>query len=142
MGYESYVSSIKSALSAALCLRDFPSTLFEKDNKPYIELTGYTPKVDSLILKPIYLARNKREVFLIEPSINSCRISFTVKKSDEIDKLIAGKFSGMLAARAEFFELVRRKPIEVLIHWFRVSMLLSSSQVKFWRSTIRTSLLS
>lgn len=54
-------------------------------------------------MKPIYLARNKKEVFLIEPSINSCRVSFTVKKNDEIDRLISGKFSGMLAARAEMF---------------------------------------
>jgi actin related protein 2/3 complex subunit 4 len=58
-------------------------------------------------------------VFLIESSINSCRISFTVKKSDEIEKLIVGKFSGMLAARAELFEIVRRKPIEVRTQPFR-----------------------
>ena len=64
-------------------------------------------------MKPIHLARNKKEIFLIEPSINSCRVSFTIKKSDEIDRLISGKFSGMLAARAEMFEAIRRKPIEV-----------------------------
>jgi hypothetical protein len=36
-----------------------------------------------------------------------------VKKSDEIDRLIAIKFSTMMSARAELFEMVRRKPIEV-----------------------------
>jgi actin related protein 2/3 complex subunit 4 len=63
-------------LDISLCLRDFPSTLFEKDNKPYIELTGYNNnnKIDTLISKPIYLARSKKEQFLIEPSINSCRV--------------------------------------------------------------------
>lgn len=73
-GQEAYLSSIRSALEVSLCLRDFPSTLVEKDNKPYVELTGYSPKIEPLILKPIYLARNKKEQFLIEPSINSCRV--------------------------------------------------------------------
>ena len=41
------------------------------------------------------------------------QISFTLKKNDEIDKLIANKFSTMTAARAEAFEVLRRKPIKV-----------------------------
>ena len=48
------------------------------------------------------------------PSISKdIQVSFTIKKNDEIDKLIAGKFSTMLAARAELFETIRRKPIQV-----------------------------
>jgi hypothetical protein len=39
------------------------------------------------------------------------QVSFTIKKSDEIEKLIANKFSAMVAARAELFEIIRRKPI-------------------------------
>jgi actin related protein 2/3 complex subunit 4 len=62
-----------------LCLRDFPSILFEKDNKPYIELSGYSPLIDPFVLKPIYLARNSKEQFLIEPSINACRVTFMIK---------------------------------------------------------------
>lgn len=73
-GQESYLASIRAALDIALCLRDFPSTLFEKDNKPFIEMAGYTPKLEPLIGKPIYLARNKKEQFLVEPAINSCRV--------------------------------------------------------------------
>ena len=37
-------------------------------------MTGYNPKIDPLVGKPIYLARNKKEQFLIEPAINSCRV--------------------------------------------------------------------
>jgi len=37
-------------------------------------MTGYNQKIDPLVGKPIYLARNKKEQFLIEPSINSCRV--------------------------------------------------------------------
>ena len=80
-GQESYLASIKTALDISLCLRDFPSTLFEKDNKPYIEMSGYTPKLEPLIGKPIYLARNKKEQFLIEPAINSCRVHFPASRS-------------------------------------------------------------
>lgn len=42
------------------------------------------------------------------------QVSFTLKKNDEIDRLIANKFSSMAASRAEAFELLRRKPIKVL----------------------------
>ena len=73
-GQESYLASIRAALDISLCLRDFPSTLFEKDNKPYIEMAGYTSRLEPLIGKPIYLARNKKEQFLVEPAINSCRV--------------------------------------------------------------------
>ena len=41
------------------------------------------------------------------------KISFTLKKNDEIDRLIADKFSNMIASRAEAYELMRRKPIKV-----------------------------
>ena len=40
-----------------------------------------------------------------------------MKKSDEIDKLIAGKFSGMVASRAEAFEImlvVHKKGVAVV----------------------------
>jgi hypothetical protein len=42
------------------------------------------------------------------------QISFTLKRSDEIDSLIAGKFSKMVATRAEAFELMRREPLKVI----------------------------
>jgi hypothetical protein len=41
------------------------------------------------------------------------KVSFTLKKNDEIDRLIADKFSNMIASRAEAYELMRRKPIKV-----------------------------
>lgn len=41
------------------------------------------------------------------------QISFTLKRSDEIDTLIADKFSAMVASRAQAFELMRRKPLKV-----------------------------
>ena len=59
-----------------------PSEIVEKDNKPYIELYGYNNSIDPLINTPIYISRNSKEKCLIESSINSVRISFTIKKND------------------------------------------------------------
>jgi hypothetical protein len=33
-----YTTAIRDALNVALCLRDFPSEIVEKDNKPEVEL--------------------------------------------------------------------------------------------------------
>jgi actin related protein 2/3 complex subunit 4 len=57
-----------------LCLREFPSELVEKDNKPYVELSGYNSSINQLVPRPICLSRSKKERFLIEPSVNSCRV--------------------------------------------------------------------
>ena len=41
----------------------------------------------------------------MQSKIKVMRISFTLKRSDYIDSLIAGKFAGMAASRAEVFEI-------------------------------------
>jgi len=56
-------------------LRDFPSEIVEKDNKPEVELQGYNARTKALVLAPIYLARSEKEKCLIEPSINSTRVT-------------------------------------------------------------------
>jgi actin related protein 2/3 complex, subunit 4 len=47
----------------------------EKDNKPEVELKGYNAKTKALALAPIYLARSEKERCLVEPSINSTRVT-------------------------------------------------------------------
>lgn len=49
---------------------------------------------------------------MIEPSINSVRISIKIKQADELERLLAGKFSRFLMQRAEQFVILRRKPME------------------------------
>ena len=73
------MQAIKDVLDAALCISDFPSEIVEKDNKPEIEMSGYNVKTKPLVLNPIYLCRSEKEKCLIEPSINSCRVSFSLK---------------------------------------------------------------
>lgn len=49
---------------------------------------------------------------LIEPSINSVRVSVRIKQADELERLLAGKFSRFLMQRAEAFIILRRRPVE------------------------------
>jgi hypothetical protein len=58
----------------------------------------------------------------MQSSTFNIQISFTLKKNDEIDKLISNKFSAMAAARAEAFEVMRRKPLKVRIILSRITM--------------------
>lgn len=46
-----------------------------------------------LLMTPVVVARNKAERVLIEPSINSVRVSIAVKQSDEIEKILCHKFT-------------------------------------------------
>lgn len=59
------------------------------------------------------IARNEEEKVLIEGSVNSVRVSVRIKKSDELDRVLARRFLRFLTQRAENFIVLRRKPIEV-----------------------------
>ena len=53
---------------------------------------------------------------MIEPSVNSIRVSIAIKQADEIERLLCHKFMGFMMRRAENFVILRRKKIEVRIH--------------------------
>lgn len=63
-------------------------------------------------LIPIHVSRNENERVLIEGSINSVRVSIKIKQADEIEKILASKFTRFLMQRAENFVVLRRKPIQ------------------------------
>ncbi len=50
---------------------------------------------------------------LIEPSINSVRVSLKIKQADEIEEILCHKFTRFLMQRAEQFIIMRRKATEV-----------------------------
>ncbi|EFA77917.1 actin related protein 2/3 complex [Heterostelium album PN500] len=103
-----YLNCIRTTLTAAICLENFASQIVERHNKPEVEVK--TNK--ELLLNPIVIARNKQEKVLIESSINSVRISVSIKKSDEVEVILAKKFVRFLVQRAENFIILRRKPVE------------------------------
>eukprot|EP00927_Polykrikos_kofoidii_P028527 TRINITY_DN24897_c0_g1_i1.p1 TRINITY_DN24897_c0_g1~~TRINITY_DN24897_c0_g1_i1.p1 ORF type:complete len:172 (-),score=34.20 TRINITY_DN24897_c0_g1_i1:72-587(-) len=103
-----YLKAIRHTLSAALCIQSYPSQVVERQERPEIEF-GDTPAV---VPPPLHIARDENERCLIEPSINSCRVSIKVRQSDETEKMLCRKFARFFTQRAEHFVILRRKPVE------------------------------
>ena len=52
-------------------------------------------------MNPLTIARNENEKVLIEPSINSVRVSIKIKQADEIENILVRQFTRFLTGRAE-----------------------------------------
>ena len=102
--YKPYLTIIRDTLEQALCLRNFPSQLYEKINRPQVEVKE-SPELTS---KPIIISRNESEKVEIETSINSVRVNVAVKKYQEIDKLVVGIYSKYLMNRANQLNVLRK----------------------------------
>ncbi|CAO1621868.1 unnamed protein product [Jaminaea pallidilutea] len=103
-----YLSCVRASLTAALTLENFGSQVVERHNKPEAEVAS-TPEV---LLTPLVISRNENERVLIEPSVNSIRISIRIKQSDEIERVLCAKFTRFMTQRAESFVILRRKPVK------------------------------
>jgi actin related protein 2/3 complex subunit 4 len=99
-----YLTIIRDSLEQALCLKNFPSQLYEKINRPQVEVRESL----ELINKPIIISRNESEKVEIETSINSVRVNVAVKKYQEIDKLIVDIYSKYLMNRANQLNVLRK----------------------------------
>ncbi|RYP27609.1 hypothetical protein DL767_007614 [Monosporascus sp. MG133] len=102
-----YLQCVRSSLTAALCLSNFASQTSERHNVPEIEAQT-SPEV---LLNALTVSRNENERVLIEPSINSVRVSIRIKQADEIEGILVHKFTRFLTQRAEAFFILRRKPV-------------------------------
>jgi len=102
-----YLEVVRRSLEAALCLQQFGSQVVERHNKPEVEVRTS----NELLMTPIIISRNKQERVLIEPSINSVRMSIGVKQADEIEKILCAKFTKFMCQRADNFVVLRRKPL-------------------------------
>ncbi|EPS40544.1 hypothetical protein H072_5606 [Dactylellina haptotyla CBS 200.50] len=103
-----YLTCVRTSLTAALSLSNFASQTVERHNVPEIE-TGKSPE---LLLNPLTISRNENERVLIEPSVNSVRVSIRIKQADEIENILVHKFTRFLTQRAEAFFILRRKPVK------------------------------
>jgi actin related protein 2/3 complex subunit 4 len=103
-----YLDCIRTTLTASMCIRNFPSQVVERHNKPEVEMRTSR----ELLLNPITISRNENEQCFIEPSINSVRVSIKIKQADEIEQILTAKFTRFLMQRAEQFIILRRKPVE------------------------------
>ncbi|WFD32162.1 Arp complex subunit [Malassezia sp. CBS 17886] len=102
-----YLECVRASVIAALTLQNFGSQVVERHNIPEVEART-TPEV---VLAPLTVSRNEHEAVLIEPSVNSVRLSIKIKQADDIEHILCGKFTRFMMQRAENFVILRRKPI-------------------------------
>ena len=60
--YKPYLTIIRDTLEQALCLKNFPSQLYEKINRPQVEVRESL----ELINKPVIISRNEAEKYIQE----------------------------------------------------------------------------
>lgn len=77
-------------------------------------------------MTPVVISRNKDERVLIEPSINSIRMSISVKQADEIEKILCDKFTNFMCQRAENFIILRRKAVS----GYDISFLITATHIE------------
>lgn len=65
-----------------------------------------------MLLQPLVVARDADQQVLIEPSVNSVRVSLKIKQSDTLESIIVDKFSRFLSMRADEFIILRRAPVK------------------------------
>ncbi|BGP49034.1 Arp complex subunit [Rhodotorula kratochvilovae] len=117
-----YLNAVRSTLTAALTLEPFPSQVVERHNVPEVEAQA-TPEV---LLTPLTIARNASESVLIEPSINSVRLSIKIKQADDLERILAHKLTRFLMMRAESFVILRRVPVK----GYDISFLITNRNVE------------
>jgi len=117
-----YYDSIRSMLHAALCLSNFPSMKVECHNKPEIEM----PSAKEVIMTPYILSRSEGEKVMIEPSINSIRLSVRVQQPDSLTSVLVDRYARFLMLRAEQFKILRRKPMD----GYDVSFLITNTHME------------
>ena len=100
-----YLSIIRESLVYALNLRNFPSMIYEKINRPQIEVT----ESKELLMKPIVVTRNENERIEIEISINSVRINIQTSKVD-LEELLCGIYCKFLMNRTDRLNVFRKIP--------------------------------
>lgn len=77
-------------------------------------------------MTPVIISRNKDERVLIEPSINSIRMSISVKQADEIEKILCDKFTNFMCQRADSFIILRRKAVP----GYNISFLITATHIE------------
>lgn len=133
---DGYIDTIASELYSSFCVRDFPCQDVERRNKPEIEFG----QCKELLLEPhVIKLKSPPEQCLVEPSINSTRISFLFNRGDEMDDLVALALLKFLGMKADHHLLLRRTPVDSYDVSFLVTseLLQQYGPVKIMLSTLK-----
>lgn len=83
-----------------------------------------------LILRPVRICRNENERCLIEPSVNSIRVSIAIKQADNIEEILTKMFTKFLTQRAEQFFIMRRNAVK----GYDISFLITNTHLEeMWK---------
>ena len=113
----SYLKQIRDTLDATFNLRYFPSQLVERQTHPEVEFQD-NPK---LLMTPLLIAKSEQEKCLVEASVNSVRVSISIKKNQEIEILLTHMLERFLSLRADKFQILRKKPVDGYDYSFLVT---------------------
>ena len=102
--YKPYLAIIRDTLDQALCIQNFPSQIYEKINRPQVEVL----ESPELINKPIMITRNEEERVEIQSSINSVQVHISLKKHADIERLIISIYAKYLMNRANKLNILRK----------------------------------
>ena len=113
----SYLKQIRDTLDATFNLRYFPSQLVERQTHPEVEFQD-NPK---LLMTQLLIAKSEQEKCLVEASVNSVRVSISIKKNQEIEILLTHMLERFLSLRADKFQILRKKPVDGYDYSFLVT---------------------
>ena len=101
--HAAYLDSVRATLTTALCLHPYPSCVHSQFEVEY-------PTAKELSLKPIEIIRSPQEMVLMEPTINSVRVSMKIRQNDELEGWLMKAFLRLItqSAFAEAFRILRR----------------------------------
>ncbi|KAJ9516534.1 actin-related protein ArpC4 [Haematococcus lacustris] len=105
---KAYAAAIGEALSRSLCLTQFPSQRVDGYYAPEVEVAH---EGSELLLPKIEIRRNASESCLIEPSINSVRISLKLHAGDALEVELVRSYTRFLMQRADALRIIRRVPV-------------------------------
>jgi actin related protein 2/3 complex subunit 4 len=106
--HKPYLAILRDTLDYALNLRNFPSQIYEKINRPQVEVAESL----ELLNNPIIICKNEDERIEIESSINSVKINVVVKKHADLEDLIVDIYTNYLMNRADKLNILRKKAKE------------------------------
>ena len=81
---EPYLMVLRKTLEASMNISNFDSMLVERHNKPEVEMQSSR----EVLMNPLTITRSEMQRILIEPAINSVRISIKIKQANEIESLL------------------------------------------------------
>jgi len=120
-----FLSILKDTLDFAFNLRNFPSQIYEKINRPQVEVKENL----ELLNNPIMICKNEEEKIEIETSINSCRVNIAIKKHADLEELLMSIYSNFLMNRADKLNILRKKAKD----GFDISFLVTNFHLEMYK---------